>query len=67
MLMIVSSLLTSILASGVMAQDATTTLTAPQAGETPTGDYTGKYRPQVHFSPPVVSSLLDSVRTLDLL
>ena len=58
--MIISSVLTGILASGVMAQDATTTLMAPQAGETPSGDYTGKYRPQVHFSPPVVSAFLVS-------
>jgi hypothetical protein len=65
MLMIISSLLTGILASGVMAQDATTTLMAPQAGETPTGDYTGKYRPQVHFSPPVVSSFLAGVWSPD--
>jgi hypothetical protein len=60
MLMTIASLMTGILGSGVMAQDASTTMMAPQAGETPTGDYTGKYRPQVHFSPPTVSQICQS-------
>jgi hypothetical protein len=44
------------LLGSVTAQDeaSSTTLTAPEPGVTPTGNYTGQYRPQVHFSPPVV-------------
>jgi hypothetical protein len=44
---------------GVVAQDeaATTSLTAPQPGVTPTGNYSGMYRPQVHFSPPSVGPI----------
>lgn len=56
MLMFATGFLTSILGSGVMAQDASTSMTAPQPGVTPSGDYSGKYRPQVHFSPPTVST-----------
>jgi beta-fructofuranosidase len=54
--MFATGLLTGIFSSGVMAQDVSTTMTAPLPGVTPTGDYSGKYRPQVHFSPPTVSA-----------
>lgn len=55
----IPTLLAGLLGS-VAAQDemATTTLTAPEPGMTPTGDYSGQYRPQVHFSPPTVRLLL---------
>jgi hypothetical protein len=54
--MTILSLLTGVLGSTAMASDISTPLmTAPQPGEVPVGDYTGQYRPQVHFSPPTVS------------
>lgn len=53
-----TSLLAGLLGQGVLADNAatTTSLTAPPPGQTPSGDYSGQYRPQLHFSPPVVSA-----------
>lgn len=56
-----STLLTGFLGCAVVAaandgRGGSTSLTAPMPGQTPMGDYSGQYRPQVHFSPPVVSA-----------